>query len=65
MLLKKRRKELALTQKDLAEKLFVARNTYTNIELGNKNPSLLLALNIKRVLEYNKDDIFLNEYVPK
>lgn len=57
--LRKRRKLYDLTQKEIAEKVGIARNTYTNIELGVKNPSLNVALKIKEVLSYFDDDIFL------
>ena len=50
-----------LTQEDIASKLGIDRATYTNIELGNRNPSLEVALKIKQVLRYKNDDIFLNE----
>lgn len=56
--LRKVRLERGLTQREVAEKIGIARNTYTNIELGNKNPSLEVALNLKKVLKYDKDDIF-------
>lgn len=57
-----RRKELGLTQKDMAEKLGIARATYTNIELGRKDPSLRLALKIKEILKCSDDRIFENYY---
>lgn len=46
------------TQQEIADKIGVSRSSYTNIELGAKNPSLKVAKNIKEVLEYHKDDIF-------
>lgn len=58
--LKKARIKKNLTHDELAEKLKIKRATYTNIELGNRNPSLDLAMKIKKVLDYDKDDIFLN-----
>lgn len=63
--LKKRREELELTQASLAKMIGIARTSYTNIELGNKNPSLLIAMRIKQILKYDDDDIFLNQCVPK
>lgn len=59
--LKKRRLELGFTQKQMASKIGIARTTYTNIELGNKNPSLELAIKIKKVLHIKNDDFFTNE----
>jgi len=50
-----------LTQQDVANRLNIGRTSYTNIELGNKNPSLDLAISIKRLFKYEKDDIFLNQ----
>ncbi|MDK2811080.1 MAG: putative transcriptional regulator [Petroclostridium sp.] len=47
-----------LTQKELAELAKIDRVTYTNIELGNKNPSLSVARKIKDALQYEGDDIF-------
>lgn len=43
----------------MANKLNVARTTYTGYENGNFAPSLETALHIKRILRYNNDDIFL------
>lgn len=59
-----RRKELNLTQEEVAKRSGIARTTYTNIELGTKNPSLAVALKIKKALKVNNDDIFLIENVP-
>lgn len=53
------------TQEYVAEKSGISRPTYTSIELGNIDPSLKVALNLKRVFEYYDDDIFLNENVTK
>lgn len=63
--LKKARKEAGLTQAEIAKKVGIARTSYTNIELGIKNPSFDVATKIKRVLRVNNDDIFLNINVPK
>jgi len=63
--LKKARKIAGLTQAEIAKKVGIARSTYTNIELGIKNPSFNVATKIKRVLNINDDDIFLNINVPK
>lgn len=51
-----------LTQKELAELAKIDRATYTNIELGNKNPSLSVARKIKDALKYEDDDIFFENY---
>ena len=53
-----------MTQKQIANEIGVARTTYTNIELGTKNPSLKLAMKIKEVLGVKEDYIFLNIDVP-
>lgn len=60
----KRRKKLGLTQKEVAKCVGIARTTYTNIELGDKNPSLQVALRIKEALKTEDDDIFLISNVP-
>lgn len=53
------------TQEQMANKLNVARTTYTGYEKGNVAPSLEVALNIKKILNYKNDDIFLNLDVPQ
>lgn len=63
--LRKRREMLGLTQEEVAKKVGIARNTYTNIELGVKNPSFTVALKIKEAVSYYDDDIFLIFDVPK
>ncbi len=52
-------KEDGYTQEQMANKLDVARTTYTGYENGNFAPSLETALHIKRILRYSNDDIFL------
>lgn len=49
-----------LTQEQIAQKVGIDRAYYTNIELGNKNPSFKVAVKIKKVLNCNDDDIFLD-----
>lgn len=53
------------TQEQMARNLNVARTTYTGYEKGNVAPSLEVALNIKKILNYKNDDIFLNFDVSK
>ncbi|WP_018249755.1 helix-turn-helix transcriptional regulator [Orenia marismortui] len=57
--LKEKRLEKGLTQKELANKVGIHRAYYSNIELGNKNPSLAVATRIKKELGTKEDDIFL------
>lgn len=59
------RKKNRYTQQDMADKLKVARTTYTGYENGNFSPSLEMALEIKKILNYKKDDIFLISNVSK
>lgn len=49
------------TQEELAKKIGISRAYYTNIELGNKNPSFAVAVKIKSALNYKDDEIFLNK----
>ncbi|SKC49455.1 helix-turn-helix transcriptional regulator [Maledivibacter halophilus] len=58
--LKNRRKKLGLTHMEISKKVGIARSTYTNIEIGTKNPSFLVAIKIKDVLKVKDDNIFLN-----
>ena len=59
------RKRKGYTQKSMADKIGVARPTYNAYELGTVTPSLDISIKIKKVLEYNDDDIFLNKIVSK
>lgn len=52
-------KKDGFTQEQMANKLNVARTTYTGYENGNFSPSLETALHIKKILNYSRDDIFL------
>ncbi len=53
------RKKKKLTQEQMAQKLNVSRTTYTGYENGTFSPSLEKALEIKKILGYKNDDIFL------
>jgi len=57
--LKQRRLELGFTQEEIAKQANIDRSTYTNIELGHKNPSFALALKLKKILKTTDDNIFL------
>lgn len=65
MEIKNRIKELRaknnLTQKDLAEKVGVTRQTIVALEKGTYVPSLLLALNIAEVFNEPIESIFQKE----
>lgn len=54
-----------LTHQDVASRAGIARVTYTNIEIGNKNPSLAVAVRIKQALNHTGDEIFLDDGAPK
>ena len=53
------------TQETFAKAIDISRSHYSQIETGEKAPSLEVALRIKRVLGYNNDDIFFNPKHPK
>lgn len=57
------RKKRGYTHQQMADKLNIARTTYTGYENGNFDPSLEMALLIKKVLRYKNDDIFLKSNV--
>ena len=59
--LKKLRKEQNLTQKNLSNMVNIHRTYYSMIERGRKNPSLRVAISIKKALNYQYDDIFENQ----
>lgn len=62
--LREKRIQKKYTHQAIADKLGISRPAYTNIENGNKNPSLDVALKIKEILKYKNDDIFLNLEFP-
>lgn len=55
----KARKELGLTQEEVALKVNISRAYYTNIEAGKYNPSLVVAKNLSSVLKKPIEDLFL------
>lgn len=54
------RKRRGFTQVDMANKLKIARTTYTGYENGTFSPSFDKALEIKKILKTKSDEIFLN-----
>lgn len=52
------------TQKTFSEAVGISRSHYSQIETGEKEPSLKVGLKIKRVLDYQYDDIFFNYKCP-
>ncbi len=50
------------TQETFAKAAGISRSHYSQIEAGNKSPSLKVGLKIKRLLDYSNDDIFFNYY---
>ncbi len=53
---------MGITQKDLAERVEVSRQTINALENGKYNPSLLLAHNITKILNKKHiEDVFLFE----
>jgi putative transcriptional regulator len=60
--IKDKRKELKLTQDDLANMVDVTRQTIIALEQGKYNPSLKLAYQIKTVLKVDHiEDLFIFE----
>jgi putative transcriptional regulator len=53
-----RRKELGLTQAELADAVHVSRQTVISIESGGYAPSVYLALRIARALGTRVEDLF-------
>lgn len=56
--LKALRTACGFSQYTFADALGISRSHYSQIETGDKTPSLTLALKIKNILGYNGDDIF-------
>ena len=52
------RAEKQMTQKDLAQKVGVSRQTIISVEKGNYTPSLVLAFEIANVFDMGIEDVF-------
>lgn len=52
------RAEKKMTQKELAEKVGVSRQTIISIEKGNYTPSLILGFDIANVFNVRVDEVF-------
>lgn len=61
--MKRRRKELGLTQQNIADYIGKKRNTVSSYENGTLNPPLLVMFKLKEILQTNDDSIFLNDDV--
>lgn len=57
--------EKGYTQAGLAKELGISSSHYSQVEEGNKQPSLNLGLRIKKTLGYYGDDIFDKAVNPK
>jgi transcriptional regulator with XRE-family HTH domain len=57
-LLKLRRKELGLTQSEIAIRLSIGRSQYANIELGNCNPSIPVLMEILKILDIKFEELY-------
>lgn len=58
------RKAAGYSQQTFSDKLKISRSHYSQIESGEKNPSLKLSLQMKQLLNYTYDDIFFNPKRP-
>jgi putative transcriptional regulator len=57
-LVRSRRKELGITQSDLAERAMVSRQTIISLESGDYAPSVYLALRIARLLGSSVEELW-------
>ena len=66
-LIKEKREELNLTQKELAEKLNISLKTIQAIEQFRRKPGQLLTINLFKTLKIpiSKLEFFLNQYTTK
>ncbi|MEG1894596.1 MAG: helix-turn-helix domain-containing protein [Oscillospiraceae bacterium] len=62
--LQKIREGRGYTQQSFSEAIGISRSHYSQIETGEKEPSLRVGLKIKRMLKYEYDDIFFNQKSP-
>lgn len=62
--IKKRREQLGLTQQELAQKLFVSRQTVCRWENGTRCPDLIMSKKIALVLGISLDELIPGEELP-
>ncbi|OUP82945.1 transcriptional regulator [Lachnoclostridium sp. An169] len=60
-MIRERRKELGLSQEELARKCGVTRQTVNAIENNKYNPTLALAFDLARELRITVDELFMPE----
>lgn len=60
-MIRERRKELGLSQEELARKCGVTRQTVNAIENNKYNPTLALAFDLARELRITVDELFMSE----
>ncbi|MDK2926754.1 MAG: hypothetical protein PWR31_444 [Bacillota bacterium] len=60
----KARLALGLTQSEVARRAGLTRASYTNIERGHKNPSVVTALHIAQVLNRSVEELFADKPPP-
>lgn len=58
--LRKLREAQGFTQMSFAEAAGISRSYYSQVESGEKAPSLRTAIRIKKALAYENDDLFDN-----
>ena len=63
--LRKAREEKGLTQQDLAEQLFVTRQSISRWERGDRYPDLITTKNISQILEVSLDDLLSGKEMTK
>jgi len=59
--LKNLRKSRSVSQNDLADALFVSRQTINSVENGKFDPSLTLAMKLAKYFEASIEEIFIYE----
>lgn len=57
--IREKRKELGLSQEELAKRCGVARQTVNAIENNKYNPTLVLAFNLAKELRVKVDELFI------
>lgn len=63
--LQKLRECAGYTQQSFSNLIGISRSHYSQIETGEKEPSLRVGLRIKKALSYQYDDIFFNQKCPE
>lgn len=61
LIIKQKRKKLNITQKEMADSLFISLTRYNKFENGNREPNFEMIVQIIKILDISLDDVIKKE----